>query len=644
MSEQTARRPGAARPESSRTVAAYTLGACAVGAVFPLAAWALGCFLFGIRLSPQFLWQLHRHDNLYWIIDCVPLLLGPAGWVLGTQKLVNERALLIEREASRRDAPTGILNHGAIAEALRDATAEDQPCAVMMIDVDDLKYVNDTYGHQAGDELIVRVARLLQRDGAIVGRYGGDEFVAILPGANRERSRRYADDVVAAVGADELRDRQTGARVQMSVSIGGAIFPTEAARVDDLIRIADSAMYAMRRARPVHPDSLAARARRHDPIATVVREIVPLLTSPGALADKLDAVSDRISAHAGYDAVDFQIADPRLPDAPAHATQSPASPELIAEWQSESGQHEGHPVDAILARTHRPVFFDDPAHDALLTDAQRRILAAAGLASAMVAPLLWGSEVIGTLGVASKRAGAFGPRDAEFVMTIATQVAALVHMTQLVDQLAGSTADLVQAHDDAIVLLAAAAEAHDHTTGAHLRRVRWISETLARELGYADAGARELGLAAMLHDVGKIQVPESILTGSAPLSDDERAVMQRHPAWGAEFLAGRPGLELAAEVARAHHERWDGRGYPHGLAGDAIPEAAAIVAVADCYDALTSDRPYRRGCSPGEAVAEIVAWSGQQFHPRIVDALVRLHRRGLLAEPDGCADELPLAA
>jgi diguanylate cyclase (GGDEF)-like protein len=557
----------------SRTVAAYTLGALAVGAVFPLVGWVLGFFLFGLRLSPEFVWQLHRHDNLYWIIDCVPLLLAPTGWVLGTQKQLNERALGVEREASRRDAPTGILNHGAITEALRDAIAGAETCAVMMIDVDDLKYVNDTYGHQAGDELIVRVARLLQRDDAIVGRYGGDEFIAILPGANRERSRRYTDDVIAAVRAQDLRDPQTSARVRMSVSIGGAIFPTEAARVDDLIRIADSAMYAMRRVRPVHPDSLTARAQRRDPIATVVREIVPLLTSPGALADKLEAVSHRISAHAGYDAVDFQIADARVPDASAHATQSPAPPELVAAWQSESGRHAQHPVDAILASTHRPVFFDDPQHDALLTEEQRRILAAAGLTSAMVAPLLWGSEVIGTLGVASKRAGAFGPRDAEFVMTIATQVAALVHMTQLVDQLAGSTAELVQAHDDAMVLLAAAAEAHDRATGVHLRRVRWVSETLAREMGYPDADARELGLAAMLHDVGKIQVPESILTSTAPLSDDERAVMQRHPVWGAEFLAGRPGLDLAAVVARAHHERWDGRGYPHGLAGRRHPGA-----------------------------------------------------------------------
>ncbi len=623
---------------------AYTLGAGAFGSVFPLIGWVLGIFLFNLKVSPDLVWQLHMRDGLYWIIDCAPLVLAPTGWVLGTQKQVNERALSLEREASRRDAPTGTLNHGAITEALCDAIAGGETCAVTMIDVDDLKYVNDTYGHQAGDELIVRVARLLQRDAAIVGRYGGDEFVAILPGADRERAARYCDDVIAAVHAEDLRDAPTGARVRMSVSIGIAMFPTEAARVDDLIRIADSAMYAMRRGRPVHPDSLAARAQHSDPIATALREIVPLLTSPGDLADKLDAVAHRISAHAGYDAVDFQIADPHLADAPTYATKSRAPLALVQEWQVETGRRVQHPVDAILARTHRPVFFDDPEHDPLLTEGQRRILTVAGLASAMVAPLLWGSEVIGTLGVASKRAAAFGPRDAEFVMTIATQVAALVHMTQLVDQLAGSTAELMQAHDDAVVLLAAAAEAHDHTTGVHLQRVRQVSEAVARELGYPDADARALGLAAMLHDVGKIQVPKSILTSTAPLSRSEREVMERHPLWGAEFLAGRPGMELAALVARAHHERWDGSGYPHGLAGEAIPEQAAIVAVADCYDALTSDRPYRRGRSTDEAVAEIVAWSGQQFHPKIVAALVRLHRRGLLAELDEGDRDLALAA
>jgi HD-GYP domain-containing protein (c-di-GMP phosphodiesterase class II) len=103
--------------------------------------------------------------------------------------------------------------------------------------------------------------------------------------------------------------------------------------------------------------------------------------------------------------------------------------------------------------------------------------------------------------------------------------------------------------------------------------------------------------------------------------------MQQHTIWGAEFLRATPGFELAAMVAISHHERWDGQGYPYGLIGDEIPEAAAIVAVADAFDAMTNDRPYRDGRPAASAVEEIEACAGRQFSPRVVAALVRLHAR-----------------
>jgi putative nucleotidyltransferase with HDIG domain len=177
------------------------------------------------------------------------------------------------------------------------------------------------------------------------------------------------------------------------------------------------------------------------------------------------------------------------------------------------------------------------------------------------------------------------------------------------------------------VLLAAAAEAHDHTTGRHLHRVQTITEMIARELGYSEERAQALGLAATLHDIGKIRVPESILLSPSRLNGEEWALMKQHTVWGAEFLSERPGFELAATIARAHHERYDGTGYPSGLTGDHIPEAAAIVSVADALDAITNDRPYRAGQPVDWAVAEIQRCSGTQLHPRVVDALVRLYQR-----------------
>ena len=131
----------------------------------------------------------------------------------------------------------------------------------------------------------------------------------------------------------------------------------------------------------------------------------------------------------------------------------------------------------------------------------------------------------------------------------------------------------------------------------------------------------------MLHDIGKIRVPDVVLSTAGQLTDTEWELMKQHTVWGGDFLAGRPGFELAITIARSHHERWDGSGYPDGLAGEDIPKAATIVAVADAFDAMTSDRPYRAARSVAAAVREIVACSGSQFSPKVVQALVRLHKR-----------------
>lgn len=198
---------------------------------------------------------------------------------------------------------------------------------------------------------------------------------------------------------------------------------------------------------------------------------------------------------------------------------------------------------------------------------------------------------------------------------------------------------LALAQVDTVTMLAAAAEAHDETTGRHLQRVRAIAEALACELGHSEAQAKDIGLAAVLHDIGKVHVPDAVLTSPHRLNEDEWQQMRQHTIWGAEFLASTPGFELAAVVARSHHEHWDGTGYPDGLRGEKIPEAAAITAVADAFDAITHDRPYRAGRSPRVAVREVTSCSGTQFSPRIVAALVRLFGRDALPMVD--ADDLP---
>ncbi|MCH7717855.1 MAG: PAS domain S-box protein, partial [Chloroflexi bacterium] len=548
-----------------------------------------------------------------------------------------ERALRAERERARRDPLTGVLNHAAIVQELRDLIAQSGDAVshtVAMVDVDGLKALNDTYGHQLGDAALINVAKAMSRDGALVGRYGGDEFVAILPDTDRPAAERYRQGVIDALAASALRDKETGNTVPVVASIGLAVYPEGAHAIADLISLADSAMYAVKRQR--HSDSTGrtvpqslgdARA------AEMVGEIVPLLTSPGDLNDKFQLVAHRLSVGAGYDAVNFALVGSAATPPAAASTFAKVPDELVESWnRDQRTDTEPHPLRLLLERTGRPIILDDPQNDERVSDSQRQLLRAADIRSALVAPMLWEDRLVGMLSVASKREGAFAPRDVQFVAAIAAHVAAIVRMATLVDELQSTSARLAEAQDETVVLLAAAAEAHDQTTGLHLRGVRALTEQLAGELGYSEEGARELGLAAVLHDIGKIRVPDAVLSSSGPLVDEEWGLMQHHTTWGAQFLAGRPGFELAATIARSHHERWDGSGYPDGLSGEAIPEAATIIAVADSFDAMTNDRPYRKRRSVTQAVKEIVACSGEQFNPKVVEALLRLRKRRLLPQ------------
>lgn len=145
-----------------------------------------------------------------------------------------------------------------------------------------------------------------------------------------------------------------------------------------------------------------------------------------------------------------------------------------------------------------------------------------------------------------------------------------------------------------------------------------------REALAAYLGGDDMAQDAMLHDVGKIQVPETILYKPGPLDDDERAIMERHPVWGAQILEGLPPLHHAIPVVRHHHERYDGQGYPDGLAGESIPLAARIVSVVDAFDAMVSDRPYRQGMPIDEVCRNIHEGSGTQFDPRVAKAFLSI--------------------
>ncbi len=192
------------------------------------------------------------------------------------------------------------------------------------------------------------------------------------------------------------------------------------------------------------------------------------------------------------------------------------------------------------------------------------------------------------------------------------------------------TADLLQANMDAIYMLAIASESKDEDTGRHVRRMQHYTAAVATELGLTARGAEQAGYSAILHDIGKIHVPDHILKKPGPLTASERAAIQQHTIAGERILAERPFFEVARQIARSHHENWDGSGYPDKLAGREIPIEARIVHLADVYDALTSPRIYKGAWTAQDAAAVIEESTAAMFDPEIVKAFTSLRKRGEL--------------
>jgi hypothetical protein len=188
------------------------------------------------------------------------------------------------------------------------------------------------------------------------------------------------------------------------------------------------------------------------------------------------------------------------------------------------------------------------------------------------------------------------------------------------------TAELRETQLEIIHRLAAATESRDEETGLHLERIGLLCERVGLELGLTAAEAETLRHASLLHDVGKIAVPDAILTKPGKLTDEEWVVMRRHAEAGAAMLSGSraPIMRMAEEIALTHHERWDGRGYPQGLAGDAIPLVGRICAVCDVFDALLSPRPYKEPWPVQDALDELRRERGKHFDPTVVDAFMTL--------------------
>ncbi len=384
--------------------------------------------------------------------------------------LQNARLYQEARHRADRDSVTGLLNHRAVQErlnkALIKARRNSTELSVVMMDLNNFKFFNDTYGHPTGDEVLRTVARYLRevcRESDVVGRYGGDEFIALLPQTNSAGAKDFAARVASLLGAQHFQ-ADSGSRIPIEMAFGWAIYPRDADTALELLTAADANLYEYK------------------------------------YSGGLSQTASRMEA-------------------------------------SEQGRIE---VRKLKDR-------------------------AAG--------------------------GSFGVLDA-----------------------------LVTAIDN-----------KDHYTRRHSEEVTHYSILVARELGYSEEALRAVRISGLLHDVGKIAVPDEILRHPGQLGKDEWEIMQQHPSFGALIVKDLPHLDEVLDGVRHHHERWDGKGYPDGLVEESIPKMGRLLAVGDCFSAMTTDRPYRKAFAPEDALREIERGMAIQFDPVIAKAFVKVMRRELAA-------------
>jgi putative two-component system response regulator len=230
----------------------------------------------------------------------------------------------------------------------------------------------------------------------------------------------------------------------------------------------------------------------------------------------------------------------------------------------------------------------------------------------------------------TETAAAYANGAVDFIFTpvlaevLRAKVSAFVHLFLQSEELQRSLESITALNIEMLARLAAAAEFRDDDTGQHTRRVGNLSVAIAERLGVPALDVGLIRLAAPLHDVGKISLPDAILCKPGRLTDAEFEQMKTHSTIGGEMLTGSAFalLEVAEQVALTHHEKWDGSGYPNGLAGEDIPIAGRIVAVADVFDALTHVRPYKAAWSKTDALAEIAGHAGRHFDPQVVEAFL----------------------
>jgi len=351
---------------------------------------------------------------------------------------------------------------------------------------------------------------------------------------------------------------------------------------------------------------------------TALRTIDTAITASVDMRITLGIVLDQVTAQLRVDAADVLLLNPHLQTL-EYAAGRGFRGRAVERTRLRMG--EGQAGRAALER--RMIQHPDFAASGAAF-AQAELLAAENVAAYFAMPLLAKGQVRGVLEIFHRARLNPDPEWLNFLETLAGQAAIAVDNAQLFEYLQRSNTNLTLAYDTTLEGWSRAMDLRDKETEGHTQRVTEITERLARAMGLNEAELVHIRRGALLHDMGKMGVPDSILLKPDKLTDDEWAIMRKHPVYAYEMLSPIVYLQKALDIPYCHHEKWDGTGYPRGLKGEQIPLAARIFAVADVWDALRSDRPYRPAW-PEEKVREYIReQSGKHFDPRVVEVFMRM--------------------
>lgn len=337
----------------------------------------------------------------------------------------------------------------------------------------------------------------------------------------------------------------------------------------------------------------------------------------------LNIVLEQITQHLGADAADILLLDATMSSLKCAAGRGFRTPEF---YQEHLILGQGLPGRAALER--RLIFV--PNLREVTSDRNRASrIEKEGFITYHGIPLIAKGRVKGVLEIFHRCE--FTPDDEwrSFLDALAGQTAIAVDNLEMFDEIQRSNLELEVAYDVTLEGWTKALDLRDKETEGHSARVTEMTVRLARAMKFDDRELTYVRRGALLHDIGKLGIPDSILLKPGPLTDDEWVVMRKHPVYAYEWLSPIAYLRPALDIPHYHHEKWNGTGYPVGLQEHAIPLAARIFAIVDVYDALTSDRPYRKGWTKEKTLEHIRSQSGSHFDPEVVQAFMKLVSEGI---------------